>query len=112
MAAIRKMAKLKNAVAKPQTETGDLEGWQQIAAFLGQPLSVAQRWEKSGMPVSRIGRRVHAPVQDLDRWLGRESHAEPVHITTDSADLSSELSRGLSYVRKHRRVRNRKPRTA
>ena len=112
MAAIRKMAKPKNAVAKPKTEPGDLEGWQQIAAFLGQPLSVAQRWAKSGMPVSRIGRRVHASVQDLDRWLGRESHAEPVHITTDSADLSSELSRGLSYVRKHRRVRNRKPRTA
>ena len=106
------MANPKNAVAKSQSEPADLEGWQQIAAFLGQPLSVAQRWAKSGMPVTRVGRRVHASVQDLDRWLGRESHAEPVHITTDSADLSSELSRGLSYVRKHRQVRNSKRRTA
>ena len=26
-----------------------LNGWQQIATFLGQPSSVAQRWAKSGM---------------------------------------------------------------
>jgi len=42
MAAPGRMAKAK------QRES--LNGWQQIAAFLGQPTSVAQRWAKSGMP--------------------------------------------------------------
>jgi hypothetical protein len=41
--------------SKPK-KSEPLKGWQQIAAFLGQPVSVAQRWAKSGMPVSREGR--------------------------------------------------------
>jgi hypothetical protein len=28
--------------------------------------------------------------------------SEPVHIATESADLSSELRRGLSYVKKQK----------
>jgi hypothetical protein len=77
-----------------------LDGWQQIAEFLGQPSSVAQRWAKSGMPVTHEGRRVHASPDDLNRWLGREV-SEPVQIATETADLTSELKRGLSFVRKH-----------
>jgi phage terminase Nu1 subunit (DNA packaging protein) len=80
-----------------------LKGWQQIAAFLGQPVSVVQRWAKSGMPVSREGRNVIANTEQLNRWLGRESAGEPVQIATQETDLSSELKRGLSYVRKHPR---------
>ncbi len=79
-----------------------LNGWQQIAEFLGQPSSVAQRWAKSGMPVIHEGRRVHASPDDLNRWLGREV-SEPVQIATETADLTSELKRGLSFVRKRRR---------
>jgi len=67
-----------------------LKGWRQIAEFLGQPVSTAQRWAKSGMPVSRQRRSVHASPEELNRWLGRE-------------DLSTELRRALSYVRKRRR---------
>ena len=78
-----------------------LSGWKEIATFLGQPLSVAQRWAKSGMPVTRDGRRVHASPDDLNRWLGRESSGEPVHIATESEDLAADLKRGLSYFRKH-----------
>jgi phage terminase Nu1 subunit (DNA packaging protein) len=50
-----------------------LNGWQQIADFLGQPISVAERWAKSGMPVTHKGRRLHASRAELARWLGRES---------------------------------------
>jgi hypothetical protein len=85
-----------------------LDGWQQIAEFLGQPSSVAQRWAKSGMPVTYEGRRVHASRDELTRWLGRESAGEPVQIATESADLSSELKRGLSFVRKHTHARKKK----
>jgi phage terminase Nu1 subunit (DNA packaging protein) len=85
-----------------------LVGWNAIASFLGQPVSVAQRWAKSGMPVSREGRRVSSSPEDLNRWLGRESAGEPVSIATDGTDLGAELKRGLSFVRKqgtHRKVK-------
>ena len=90
--------------AKPAPEadsvTNRLQGWHEIATFLGLPISTAQRWAKSGMPVTREGRRVQASPEELNRWMGRET-SEPVHIATDSADLSSELRRGLSHVKKH-----------
>jgi len=89
-------------------ESGSLKGWRQIASFLGQPLSVAQRWAKSGMPVARQGRNVYASPEQLNLWLGRESAGEPVQIASDSADLSSELKRGLSYVRKHSPARKKR----
>ena len=82
-------------------ESGSLKGWRQIASFLGQPLSVAQRWTKSGMPVTRGGRNVYASPEGLNRWLGRESAGEPVQIATETVDLTAELKRGLSYVHKH-----------
>ncbi len=86
---------------KPKHEPDSLKGWQQIAAFLGQPVSVAQRWGESGMPVEKRGQYVYSSREELNRWLGRESAGEPVQIATESADLAADLRRGLSYVRKH-----------
>ncbi len=77
-----------------------LKGWRQIADFLGQPVSVAERWAKSGMPVTRQGRSVTVSPEELNNWVGRESGGEPVQIATESFDLSSDLKRGLSYIRK------------
>jgi len=91
---------------KPKEETELLKGWQQIATFLGLPITAAQRWAKSGMPVTHVGRRVQASPEELNRWLGRET-SEPVEIATESADLSAELKRGLSYVRKQRQAQSR-----
>jgi hypothetical protein len=85
---------------KTKSDTAPLKGWSEIAKFLGQPLSVAQRWAKSGMPVRREGRNITASRTELDAWLGRESKGEPVHIATETADLSSDLKRGLAYVKK------------
>jgi phage terminase Nu1 subunit (DNA packaging protein) len=83
-----------------------LKGWKEIAQFLGQPSSTAQRWAKQGMPVERKGRAVEAQPDKLNQWLGRISH-EPVQIATETADLSTELRRGLAFVRERRR----KPKT-
>jgi hypothetical protein len=94
---------------KLESKSTLLNGWQQIAAFLGLPISAAQRWGKSGMPITRVGRRVQASSEELNRWLGREV-SEPLQIATDSTDLSAELNRGLSYVRKQRRGQNKKKR--
>lgn len=79
-----------------------LKGWKQIAEFLGQPISVAQRWATTGMPVTHQGRFVIATPEELNNWLGRES-GEPVHVATKETDLSAELNRGLSHLRKEKR---------
>ena len=81
-----------------------LTGWQSIASFLRQPINVALRWAKSGMPVKRQGKHFVATPDELNAWLGRET-GEPVHVATTETDLSGELKRGLAYVRKERRRR-------
>jgi hypothetical protein len=93
---------------KLQTGVDELQGWQEIAAFLGQPVAVAQRWARSeGMPAERRGRYVYASREKLNQWLGRESSGEPLQISTDDTDLGAELKRGLSFVRKKKRGHTR-----
>jgi len=75
-----------------------LNGWQQIASFLGHPTAVVQRWAGEGMPVRRQGRFVTTTPEELNAWLGRES-GKPVHVATEETDLAAELRRGLSYIR-------------
>jgi len=87
-------------VKRKTQPASSLKGWHQIAAFLGEPVSVVQRWAKTGMPVSRQRRFVTASLDDLNQWLGRESGGKPVHAAAPETDLLGELKRGLSYVRK------------
>jgi hypothetical protein len=75
-----------------------LKGWPQIAAFLGEPVSVVQRWANEGMPVRKQGRFVSTTSKELNEWLGNES-GKPVHVATENTDLAAELKRGLSFVR-------------
>ena len=97
------------AKATKNREPADsLKGWQQIAAFLGQPVSLAQRWAASGMPVEKHGRFVYSSREQLNRWLGRESAGEPVRIASEETDLGAELMRGLSFVRKQSRRKDGK----
>lgn len=79
-----------------------LTGWKEIANFLGEPVSVAQRWESEGMPVSRQCRKVSSTPEQLDAWLGRVS-SKPVHIATPETDLTAELKRGLAFARQNKR---------
>jgi hypothetical protein len=89
--------------AKAQPQAGVLKGWSAIAEFLGEPVSVVQRWGRTGMPVSRQGRSVVTSPDELNAWLGRET-GKPVHIVTPEADLTAELKRGLSAVRREKRA--------
>src|SRR5437588_5408095 len=75
-----------------------LEGWNQIAYFLGQPMSTAQRWAKEGMPVERKGRGVQAWPDKIEPVA-----REPVQIATETPDLSAELRRGLAFMRQRRK---------
>jgi len=94
-------------MAKPATPKAtapdELKGWHEIASFLGQPISIAQRWADSGMPVEKRGRYVYSSRAKLNAWLGREAAGEPVEIATGQQDLTSELERGLSFVRQQKR---------
>jgi hypothetical protein len=86
--------------------SGTLKGWGEIAAFLGQTVSVAQRWQKSGMPVTREGRLVYASPEELTTWVGTErGQKEPVRIASEGEDLVADLKQGLSYVRQQRKNR-------
>jgi len=102
------MSKQKKREAQPEL----LKGWQQIAAFLGQPVTVVRRWAAEGMPIRTQGRYVESSCEELSRWLGRESAGEPVQIATSETDLSGELKRGLAFVRKQGRSQTEKKKAA
>ena len=93
----------RNQAVKEKAEAETLKGWREIASFLGEPISVVQRWARTGMPISRQGRSVVSSPEQLNAWLGRES-GKPVHIITPEADLTAELKRGLSSIRREKRA--------
>jgi hypothetical protein len=85
-----------------------LTGWKQIAAFLGEPVSVVQRWANEDMPVRRQGRFVTTTPEELNSWLGKQS-GKPVHVATEGTDLTAELKRGLSFARRKKTSTNQQP---
>ncbi|HWZ78744.1 MAG TPA: hypothetical protein VNX87_19520 [Candidatus Sulfotelmatobacter sp.] len=93
--------KSKATESKVSTTPDELKGWQQIAAFLGEPTSVVQRWASEGMPVRRQGRFVSTTPQELNDWMGKES-GKPVHVATGNADLTAELKRAVSFARREK----------
>ena len=93
--------KSKATESKVSTTPDELKGWQQIAAFLGEPTSVVQRWASKGMPVRRQGRFVSTTPQELNDWMGKES-GKPVHVATGNADLTAELKRAVSFARREK----------
>ena len=108
MKAKKKQPKKTNRRPKGQAQPDRLKGWTQIAKFLGQPVAVAQRWAKTGMPVAREGRFMTASTEELSRYMGREAGLDvPVHIATQGMDLSADLNRALSYARHGRKHSNK-----
>src|ERR1017187_4922949 len=87
--------------AAPKTPPETLKGWQQIAAFLGEPTSVVQRWASDGMPVRKQGLYFATSPDELNAWLGKKS-AKAVHVATENTDLPSELKRGLFFIRREK----------
>jgi hypothetical protein len=53
----------------PSNRSGRLDGWKEIASYLGKDPRTAQRWELNDqLPVFREGGKVFAKTADLDRW--------------------------------------------
>src|SRR5256886_14903544 len=99
----------KSRPAKQNAHPDRLKGWTKIAQFLGQPVAVAQRWARSGMPVTREGRFMYASREELSGYLGREAGlGVPVHIATENMDLSADLKHALAHARAGKQDRNQK----
>ena len=82
----------------------ELQGWDEIARFLGLPVATAQRWQKSGMPVHRGGRYVYANPEELNRWLSKESPSHfQAHIATEDEDLAADLKQALKEAKTGRK---------
>jgi hypothetical protein len=96
----QKPTKKSRPATKPKVQNERLKGWNEIAGFLGQPVAVAQRWARSGMPVTREGRFMRASREELSGYLGREAGLDvPVHIASENMDLSADLKRALAHAR-------------
>lgn len=78
----------------PRNLRGRLDGWKEIAAYLGKSVRAVQRWEEErGLPVHRLpGTRrdvVYAFTSELDKWLataGSSLTHEPRQGEVESTD--------------------------
>ena len=94
------MAKAKKEEPKPDI----LKGWAAIAQYLGQPVSVVQRWSNEGMPVTKEGRYVHAVPEEITQWIGNDSgKGRLVRIASENENLADDLKKALSYVREEQK---------
>src|SRR3982074_2842977 len=105
------MPKLPKRGEKSKGQPQTLKGWKQISQFLGEPVSVVKRWTGEGMPVHREGQFVMTSPDELNSWLGQES-GKPVHVATENTDLTAELKRGLSFIRRDKPDRLEKKQSA
>ncbi len=68
-----------------------LNGWKEIASFLGKGVRTAQRWEKDyGLPIHRLGREggeiIFASRAELTAWLARGGNRDSGHTDTGDDD--------------------------
>lgn len=78
---------------KPDRSDPPLNGWKEIAAYLGKSVRSVQRWEASlGLPVHRIrtpdGHIVYGDRAEIDAWR-RQLDAPPVPEPEDPLDPES-----------------------
>jgi phage terminase Nu1 subunit (DNA packaging protein) len=90
------------SVPKKSSQPATLKGWKAIADYLGLTPATAQHWARSGMPVKREGRFTTASPDEIQAWIGRESHMpKAAHVMTKGADVASALKDSLAVIRKH-----------
>jgi hypothetical protein len=76
-----------------------LNGWKDIASFLGKGVRTAQRWEKEfGLPVHRLGREggeiVFAFKEEVTRWLAETAPARQGDLHANGGNGGASASRG------------------
>jgi hypothetical protein len=81
----------KKAEKSPPNDEARLDGWVEIASFLGRGVRTARRWEKdAALPVRRLFKqrrsRVHAYPKELALWVKKREEVPslPVYLTSES----------------------------
>src|SRR5689334_12854112 len=77
-----------------------LNGWKEIAKYLGRGIRMSQRWVRLGLPVIRVGQTSHSPVlaysDKLDNWLNtfeprkKDGPVDGAELRRQSAQLRAE----------------------
>ena len=78
-----------------------LNGWKEIANYVGRDIRTVERWEKHrGLPIRRVpgeGRAtVYAVVSELERWFTSANAEEP--LNSDSATTSSTSIGNITVI--------------
>jgi hypothetical protein len=67
-------------------------------------VATAHRWAEQGMPVRREGRFVVAERDEVNAWLGRESHmSRPAHVMTKDSNIAAALKESIAVANKRQR---------
>lgn len=77
--------------AGDRADSDQLHGWKEISAYIGKGVRQAQRWEKLGMPIHRVGGLdgvVYAYRSEIDAW--RTSSAGQDAATRSTGTLETE----------------------
>lgn len=84
-------AKKKAENSPPSKDEARLDGWEEIASFLGRGIRTVRRWEKdTALPVRRLFKerrsRVHAYRNELAQWVKKQEDypSLPPYLTSES----------------------------
>ena len=88
-------------VALSRVKNDILNGWKEIAGYLGRDRRTVERWEKQrGLPVRRVpgaGRAsVYALISELDEWLANSKVSEPNPEDAEPAQVPGQAPRADS----------------
>jgi hypothetical protein len=95
------MANASSELATQQDGATRLNGWKDIATYLGRGIRTVQRWEKtSGLPVRRLkhgpGESVFAFTHEIDLWqmTADAASARAAAMAADEGDASRHHRNG------------------
>jgi hypothetical protein len=92
-------------------DSDDLNGWKEIAAYLGKSVRSVQRWERAyGLPVRRIqaagGEVIFAVRREVDAWkLSNQAPGVSIKPEPSPALLHQRLADGEAPASQPRRIR-------
>lgn len=77
----RPLVQLMNGLVRRRRIAMLLNGWKEISNHVQRAVRTVQRWERVGLPVTRITNSARSPViarsEELDQWLVRLRPSSP-----------------------------------
>ena len=88
-----------------------LTGWKEISAYLRYGVRTVQRWERNGLPVTRVTNSLRSPVvadsEALEAWVLHRSRNQPgaPQSLVENLRRARELQREVTKNRKELHLR-------